>query len=393
MQGKRLVSILLILTLAFGMTIPVRASSIEETKKQGEALEAQKSTAEAEKKALADQLNKLIAEMDETTAKITTKQEEIAVKEDELIQAQIDENNQYESMKKRIKYMYENGNTQFIEILFASKSISDFLNNAEYITQISEYDRDMLDEFKATVKLVDEQKTALEGEKAELETLQVQLQQKQDEVSALLAEKAEQISDLEVAIGENAAKLKALQEEAARQQRMREEAAAAAAAAAAVAQGSSSGGGSGGSSGGSSGGGTAGPSVAPSGNGALSNPCPSAYISSEFGGRSSPGGIGSTNHKGRDYAAAEGSPIYAAAGGTVTTVAYNGARGNYLVINHGNGLSTLYQHCSAIYVGSGQSVSAGQNIAAVGTTGASTGPHLHFEVWVNGTPVDPRNYL
>ena len=388
MQGKRFVSILLILTLVFGMTIPVQASSIEETKKKGEALEAQKSTAEAEKKALADQLNKLIAEMDETTAKITAKQEEIAVKEDELIQAQIDENNQYESMKKRIKYMYENGNTQFIEILFSSKSIGDFLNNAEYITQISEYDRDMLDEFKATVKRVDEQKTALEGEKAELETLQVQLQEKQDEVSALLEEKAEQISDLEVAIGENAAKLKALQEEAARQQRMREEAAAAAAAAAAAQKNASSG-----SSGGSSGGGTAGPSVAPSGNGALSNPCPSAYISSEFGGRSSPGGIGSTNHKGRDYAAGTGSPIYAAASGTVTTVAYNGARGNYLVINHGNGLSTVYQHCSEIYVGSGQSVSVGQNIAAVGSTGASTGPHLHFEVWVNGTPVDLRNYL
>lgn len=390
MQSKRFVSILLILTLVFGMTIPVQASSIEETKKKGEALEAQKSTAEAEKKALADQLNKLIAEMDETTAKITAKQEEIAVKEDELIQAQIDENNQYESMKKRIKYMYENGNTQFIEILFSSKSIGDFLNNAEYITQISEYDRDMLDEFKATVQRVDDQKKALEGEKAELETLQVQLQEKQDEVSALLAEKAEQISDLEVAIGENAAKLKALQEEAARQQRMREEAAAAAAAAAAASQGNSSGGS---SSGGSSGGGTAGPSVAPSGNGALSNPCPSAYISSEFGGRTSPGGIGSTNHKGRDYAAGAGSPIYAAASGTVTTVAYNGARGNYLVINHGNGLSTLYQHCSEIYVGSGQSVSVGQNIAAVGSTGASTGPHLHFEVWVNGTPVDPRNYL
>lgn len=391
MHSKRLVSILLVFTLALGMTFQVQASSIEETKKKGEALEAQKSTAEAEKKALADQLNTLIAEMDETTTKIMEKQEEIAAKEDELIQAQIDENNQYESMKKRIKYMYENGNTQFIEILFESKSISDLLNNAEYITQISEYDRDMLDEFQATVKRVDEQKTALEGEKAELETLQAQLQAKQDEVSVLLEEKADQISDLEVAIGENAAKLKALQEEAARQQRMREEAAAAAAAAAAAQSGSGSGGGNSGGS--NSGGGTAGPSVTPSGGGALSNPCPSAYISSEFGGRVSPGGIGSTNHKGRDYAAASGSPIYAAAGGTVTTVAYNSARGNYVVINHGNGLSTLYQHCSAIYVSSGQSVSCGQNIAAVGTTGASTGPHLHFEVWAGGTPVDPRNYL
>ena len=129
------------------------------------------------------------------------------------------------------------------------------------------------------------------------------------------------------------------------------------------------------------------------GSGVLSNPCPSAYISSEFGGRSSPGGIGSTNHKGRDYAAASGSPIYAAASGTVTTVGYNSARGNYLVINHGDGLATLYQHCSAIYVAQGQSVSQGENIAAVGSTGASTGPHLHFEVHVNGVPVDPRNYL
>ena len=136
-----------------------------------------------------------------------------------------------------------------------------------------------------------------------------------------------------------------------------------------------------------------GASITPSGSGRLSNPCPSAYISSEFGGRTSPGGIGSTNHKGRDYAAGTGSAIYASASGTVTTVSYNVARGNYVVINHGNGLSTLYQHCSAIYVSAGQSVSAGQNIAAVGTTGYSTGPHLHFEVWVNGTPVDPRLYL
>lgn len=379
MQRKRFISLLLVFILAFGMTVQVQASSIEETKKKGQELKSKKSSAEAEKAALADQLNTLIEEMDETTTKIAEKQEEIADKETELIQAQIDENNQYESMKKRIKYMYENGNTQFIEILFESKSISDFLNNAEYITQISEYDRDMLDEFKETVKRVDDQKKALESEKTELETLQAQLQEKQNEVSVLLEEKAEEISDLEAAIGENAAKLKALQEEAARQQRMREEAAAAAAAAQ---QGSSGGGG-----------GTAGPPIRPSGNGALSNPCPSAYISSEFGGRASPGGIGSTNHKGRDYAAGSGSPIYAAAGGTVTTVAYNGARGNYVVINHGNGLSTLYQHCSATYVSVGQSVSVGQNIAAVGSTGASTGPHLHFEVWAGGVPVDPRLYL
>ena len=129
------------------------------------------------------------------------------------------------------------------------------------------------------------------------------------------------------------------------------------------------------------------------GSGYLANPCPAASISSEFGGRTSPGGIGSTNHKGRDYAAPAGTPIYAAADGTVIQSTYNSVRGNYLQIDHGNGLKTLYQHCSRIIVQNGQHVNKGQVIAYVGNTGASTGPHLHFEVWENDTPVDPRNYL
>lgn len=402
MQKKRVLSVILALTLSVGSAIPAQASSISETQKKGEELQSQKDSAEAEKAALTKQLNDLIAEMDKTTEDINSKQEEIDEKETELIQAQIDENNQYESMKKRIKYMYENGNTQFIEVLLESKTIGEFLNNAEYIAQISDYDRQMLKEFQQTVQDVDDQKTALEGEKTELETLQTQLESKQNEVTTLISEKSDLIGDLETAIGENAAKLKALQEEAEKQARMQQEAAAAAAANNNNNRNnSSSSGGSSSSSGGSSSSGSSssgassspGASITPSGSGKLSNPCPSAYISSEFGGRTSPGGIGSTNHKGRDYAAASGSPIYAAASGTVTTVSYNSARGNYVVINHGNGLSTLYQHCSAIYVSAGQSVSVGQNIAAVGTTGASTGPHLHFEVWVNGTPVDPRLYL
>lgn len=129
------------------------------------------------------------------------------------------------------------------------------------------------------------------------------------------------------------------------------------------------------------------------GDGYLCNPCPEAYISSEFGYRESPGGIGTTNHQGRDYAAASGTKIYAAQGGTVEKVAYNDARGNFLIINHGNGIKTLYQHCSTILVSEGTKVKQGDVIAKVGATGVVTGAHLHFEVWENGTPVDPRNYL
>lgn len=377
MRGKRILSILLTGALTVGMAFQVNASNIEEAQQKANELESQKSAAEAQKSQLAEQLNQVIDEMEQTKADIEKKQEEIAKKADELMQAQIDENNQYESMKKRIKYMYENGNTQFIEILCESKSIGDFLNNAEYISQISGYDRNMLVEFQKVVKSVEDQQEALEEENKKLEELQNQLVEKQNNVETLIASKSEEISSLESEIGENAKKISEFKAEAEKQQRLQAEAAAST---------SGSGGGGGGNY-------SQGPSYSGGGSGVLQNPCPSAYISSEFGGRNSPGGIGSTNHKGRDYAAGHGAPIYAAASGTVTTVDYNSFRGNYVVINHGNGLSTVYQHCSAIYVSSGQSVSAGTNIAAIGTTGASTGPHLHFEVWENGTPVDPRIYL
>ncbi|MDO4473722.1 MAG: peptidoglycan DD-metalloendopeptidase family protein [Eubacteriales bacterium] len=377
MQKKRILSIVLSFILALGMTLQVQASSISETKKEGDALKAQKSAVEAEKAALAEQLNTLITDLEKTNADVEAKQQEIAENQTELIKAEIDEQQQYESMKMRIKYMYENGNTQFIEILLESKSIGEFLNNAEYINKISEYDRNMLVEFQKIVQDVKDKREKLEQEEAELVQLQQELQTKKEEINTLIAEKAQEIGDLNIAIGENAKKLEELQAAAAEQLRLQQEAQQAAN------NGSSSGGASS----------SPRPSIPVSGNGALGNPCPSAYISSEFGGRQSPGGIGSTNHKGRDYAAASGSPIYASASGTVVTAGYNAARGNYVVVSHSGGLSTLYQHCSALYVSVGQSVSAGQNIAAVGNTGYSTGPHLHFEVWVNGTPVDPRLYL
>ena len=127
--------------------------------------------------------------------------------------------------------------------------------------------------------------------------------------------------------------------------------------------------------------------------GSLIWPCAGGYISSHFGGRTSPTAGASSNHKGVDIAASTGTAIYAADGGTVVTVSYSSARGNYIVVSHGNGLTTLYQHCSAIYASVGDKVSQGDVIAAVGSTGISTGAHLHFEVWVNGVPVDPENYI
>ena len=124
----------------------------------------------------------------------------------------------------------------------------------------------------------------------------------------------------------------------------------------------------------------------------LSKPL-SGTITSRFGGRTSPGGIGSTNHKGLDIAAKKGTSIKVAASGTVKFAGYKGSLGKLVIIDNGNSVQTYYGHCSEIYVEAGQKVEAGEAIAAVGSTGAATGPHLHFEIHINGIAVNPQNYL
>lgn len=122
---------------------------------------------------------------------------------------------------------------------------------------------------------------------------------------------------------------------------------------------------------------------------ALSKPV-SGIISSRFGARSS---IRSSAHTGLDIATSTGTSITAAASGTVTFSGWKGSYGYLLVITHSNGVQTYYGHCSKLYVSAGQTVSQGQTIAAVGSTGNSTGPHLHFEIRVNGIAYNPQNYL
>lgn len=367
-RRKKALSFLLVLVLCLGMAIQANATEISETQKKAEELEKKKKDAEKEKQSLEKQLESIVSEMEGTKTKIEEKETEISAKEEELIQAKVDENDQYESMKKRIKYMYENGNTQFVEILCESKSIGEFLNNAEYITTISEYDRTMLVEFQAVVKDVEEQEAALQAEYDELETMQNDLITKQDSVTELMETKDAEIEQISSDLGNTKDKLSELQAAAAAAERKQQEK----------------------NSGYSN---NAGASVI-TGNGTFTHPCPGyTYISSEFGYREQPIAGASTNHKGMDFAAPTGTPIYAAASGTVTSASYSGNAGNMIVINHGNGLQTYYMHCNSMYVRAGQTVSKGQNIGAVGSTGNSSGPHLHFQVMQNGTPVNPRNYL
>lgn len=387
LQGKRIVSLLLTLALCLGLTMQVQASAIKKAKEKDKELKSQQSETQEEKEALTNQLNGIVEDMEQTQKKLSAKEQEIKQKEEELVNAKVDENNQYESMKKRIKYMYENGNTEFMEILFNSKDIGEFLNNAEYITKISEYDRAQLVTFQDVVKQVKAQEKVLKTEYTELTGLREELGEKQASVEQLLAETNTKLEDLEKKIGDNAARLdkllKKAAEAAARKKAAEEAAARAAAAAAAQAAQTAQTNGDGGTV-------EAGPPVV-NGGGQFTNPCPGAsYISSEFGEYRDPS---DPSHKGMDFAANQGVPTYAAADGTVVIANYSDSAGNWVVINHGNGLTTKYMHHSALTVSAGQHVSKGQQIGLVGTTGWSTGPHLHFQVEVNGVAVNPRNYL
>lgn len=393
-KAKRLAAVFMTGVMTFSVAVvPVHADSISETEQRGKELQQQKESAQQEKNSLANQLNQVVSEMQQAEEKLTQKQDEIKQAQDELVQAQIQENDQYEAMKVRIKYMYENGNTSLIEILFSAKSMGDLLNKAEYVQTISEYDRNMLEKYEKLTEEIAEKEEKLEKEEEELKVLQNDLIAKRDTVNQLLSEKEVEISSLEQQIGENAQKLQQLIKEAEEAKRRQEEAAAAKKAAeeaAKKAQQAASSSSSSGNSGASSSG--SGNSYV-SGNGTLAYPVANPRITSGYGYRVAPTAGATSRHDGIDFGGANGTPIYASAAGTVVTASYNSARGNYVVINHGNGLQTWYQHCSAVYVSVGQKVSKGQNIAAIGSTGIVTGPHLHYEVHVNGSPVNPMNYL
>ena len=363
---RKILSVLLVISMSFGMVMSAGATNLGDMRDKAQELEDQKKEAENEKSTLVDKLKRLEKSMDQTQIKLDEKRAEMDEIEQDLVQAKIEENEQFTSMKLRIRYMYENGTSNLLEIFLESESIVDFFNRAEYIKTMSEYDRKKLDEFQLIVQEVEEKETALKTEFRELNALQTTLVRQSNEAEKLLNEKSAELATLDSELGGLKNKIKNAEAE----ERRRQEAA-------------QSGGG----------GGTAGPPVV-SGNGYFTHPCPGMrYQSSYFGEVRQ--GIGDTRpHQGHDYAAAAGTPIYAAAAGTVVIAGYSSSAGYWVVINHGNGLVTKYMHmyCQP-FVSAGQQVVKGQHIGGVGTTGQSTGNHLHFQVELNGKAVNPSLYM
>lgn len=322
---------------------------------------------------LDQQVNSLAAQITELEEEIGKKKEEIARKEEELKAAEAESREQYELMKKRICYMYEKGEDSILVLLLESDSLADMLNRADYAMQMSAYDRQMMDSLKEIRDTIAEYKEILEKQREEQEGLLAELESQKEAVNRAISAKTKEIasyqSQIDTASGEQGEYEKQLAEQEKLLQQVENQIAAVAAAKAAAEDGD----------GGASG---------------FLWPCPASHrITSGFGIREVPMAGASANHRGIDIGAPSGSAILAAASGRVTTAAYNYSAGNYVVVSHGNGVSTVYMHASALYVSEGESVSQGQKIAAVGSTGYSTGPHLHFGVIVNGSYVNPLNYV
>lgn len=326
-------------------------------------------------------LEQLGAELSSLEEQRISKEEEIAAAQQELEEARQTEENQYEAMKLRIRYMYEGGETSYFDILLQSENIADMLNRAEYISRIAEYDRNQLELYARTKEEVAQKEAVLEQEHSELLAVQEATEAKQASVETLLANKQQelqsyeaqiasaenQISEYEKDIALQEARIKEIEEEIRRQEEEARKQAEA-----------------------------VGTTYKTTSLGDINFiwPCPSSSrITSGFGGRSSPTEGASSNHKGIDIGASTGSDILAAAGGTVTISTYSSSAGNYIMISHGGGVSTVYMHCSQRLVEVGDTVSQGQVIAKVGSTGYSTGPHLHFEIRSGGGNVDPSLYV
>lgn len=364
-KGKKLISIVLTGILAVGFVMNAGATNLKDKK---DTLEDQRNQAEQEKDSLAAKVRELSASMKRIEGRLSTKKTEIEEAEQELLMAKIEESEQYASMKLRIQYMYENGNVDFIQIFLESESVADFLNKAEYITKLSEYDRNKLDEYQLAVESVEEKEKALHTEYTELEELQTSLSAQRAEAETLLKQKNAELDDLDDELSDVRAQI--ARAEAAEKKRQEANNA---------------------QNGGSS---TTVQNPVVSGNGYFTHPCPGmSYQSSYFGEVRQ--GIGDTRpHKGHDYAAPAGTPIYAAAAGTVMIAGYSYSAGYWVVINHGNGLVTKYMHMyQTPLVSAGDTVVKGQHIGGVGTTGQSTGNHLHFQVEVDGVAVNPSIYM
>ena len=367
----------------------LKDQAAEKKKLQNElnSIDSQKATVKEQIEALDAQINSTEEQIDLQNELIDSLEEMISQKEMELAEAQKREEEQYQKFKTRVRVMYEQGETSYLEVLLSAEDLSDFLSKYEIVSQIAEYDKKLFEDLKALKEEIAQTKTELEEDRQQAENARKELEVSKSELDTQLQNRSQAMKELENAADEvkasfaeieaeenaiNAQIDKIVKEMEAEAERKRQEEAA---------------------KNQQSGSGSSSSGTVQVGN--YTYPLPSGYrrVTSRYGYRNHPVTGTYKLHTGVDISAPNGTPIYAAQSGTVIIAGRSSAWGNYVVINHGGGVTTLYAHMSKLLTTRGATVSAGQQIGKVGSTGYSTGNHLHFEVRQNGSYQDAGRLL
>ena len=365
-----IIAILLMLTFAVETSL-ASAATLSQIRNNIKNKQQELNESRAKEKSLGDQVNSLEqqinskqSDIDELEASISEAQAKLETLEEELAAAEEKVNTQNENLNARLRNMYKNGSVGFIDVLMDSGSFSEFLNNLSLVEKVYTSDQDVLEELQ---KAYDE----IDAKKKEIETLQAEL----SESKATMEEQKSSLEADKASVEKKKSKIAA---DSAETQRELDklEADAQALTSSIRNSGSSS-------------------SSSKYNGGIMAWPVPSCHtVSSGYGGRIHPTTGKYKFHGGLDIPGSYGSAIVAANSGKVIWAGNRGdSYGNYVIIDHGGGVSTLYGHSSKVLVSTGQRVSRGQRIANVGSTGRSTGPHCHFEVRINGSRVNPNPYV
>ncbi len=356
-------------------------NQINDTEEEIKKVESSLSDAMKEIQELEGDISEVEYNLEKLQANLKKLNNEISELEKKLEQAEKDYDERYKIACDRVVSQYKYGKITFLDVLLNSSSLTDFLNSYHTVEQIMSVDQELLDDLEKEKQQIAEDKQTLQDkkdklneEKQQVEKQKVSLSNKKSTKQKMVSQLNSQESALQQQKEEYYKELENIQAELRR-----------------IAEAVSKNNGGGNYSGGT-----------------LQFPCPGfSRISSRFGSRGAPLAGGSTYHKGVDLAAPMGTSILAAESGTVIAVSKTcthnygkskscrcgGGFGNYVMVNHGNGLVTVYAHCTSINVGLGEKVTRGETIATVGSTGASSGFHLHFGTLLNGTYVDPAPYI
>ena len=365
-----IVAILLMLTFAVETSL-ASAATLSQIRNNIKNKQQELNESKAKEKSLGDQVNSLEqqinskqSDIDELEASISEAQAKLETLEVELAAAEEKVNTQNENLNARLRNMYKNGSVGFIDVLMDSGSFSEFLNNLSLVEKVYTSDQDVLEELQKAYDEIDAKKKEIETLQAELSESKATMEEQKSSLEADKASVEKKKSEIAADSAETQRELDKLEADAqALTSSIRN-------------SGSSS-------------------SSSKYNGGIMAWPVPSCHtVSSGYGGRIHPTTGKYKFHGGLDIPGSYGSAIVAANSGKVIWAGNRGdSYGNYVIIDHGGGVSTLYGHSSKVLVSTGQSVSRGQRIANVGSTGRSTGPHCHFEVRINGSRVNPTPYV